>query len=97
MEPEKIPQLTTSNKKLTLHSLVIVVGIIGPLMTIPQIYQIWVVKQKAGVSLWTWGLYLLETAIWLWYGLKIKSTPIIVSCFIWVLMDAAVVLGLLVK
>jgi uncharacterized protein with PQ loop repeat len=40
------------------------------LMTIPQVWTIWVGQQAAGVSILSWGAYLLSAFLWFWYGLK---------------------------
>ncbi|HKD51079.1 MAG TPA: PQ-loop domain-containing transporter [Candidatus Acidoferrum sp.] len=39
-------------------------------MTIPQVLTIWIRHQAAGVSLLSWGAYLVSAAVWLWYGLQ---------------------------
>ena len=36
-----------------------IVAIFGPLVTIPQLWNIWVIKEAAGVSMITWSGYLL--------------------------------------
>jgi uncharacterized protein with PQ loop repeat len=89
----------TSKIKLsnTLNKLVLAVGIIEPLITIPQAYTVWVDKQTAGVSLLTWTGYIVAAIIWVLYGLKIKDKPIIISSAMWVLIEAAVVLGVLIR
>lgn len=69
------------------------VAIAGPLMTLPQIYQIFSTKTAQGISLTTWGLYCVSSAVWFLYGLKIKDKPLIIASFLWVLMEALVVAG----
>lgn len=83
-------------KKITIKKLVLAVAIIEPLMTIPQIYNIWVQHQTAGVSLLTWLLFVFAAATWLIYGLKIKDLPLIISGGLWVIVELAVVIGLLI-
>ena len=34
------------------------------LMTIPQVLTIWLGRQAAGVSVWSWGAYLLSALLW---------------------------------
>jgi uncharacterized protein with PQ loop repeat len=56
----------TSKIKLsnTLNKLVLAVGIIEPLITIPQAYTVWVDKQTAGVSLLTWTGYIVAAVVY---------------------------------
>jgi uncharacterized protein with PQ loop repeat len=85
------------NRSNTLNKLVLAVGIIEPLITIPQAYTVWADKQTTGVSLLTWTGYVVAAIIWVLYGLKIKDKPIIISSAMWVLVEAAVVLGVLIR
>ncbi|MGZ5179321.1 MAG: SemiSWEET family transporter [Ramlibacter sp.] len=64
-------------------------------MTVPQVWSVWVQRQTAGVSLLSWGAYLLSACLWLAYGLGKKDKTIWVACIGWVLLDAAVVVGVL--
>ena len=40
------------------------------LMTVPQVFTIWVNHQAAGVSVVSWSAYLLSAILWFWYGLQ---------------------------
>lgn len=66
------------------------------LMTIPQVVTIWVGHQAAGVSLLSWGAYLVSAGLWLWYGLEQHDRNIYLPCIGWIALDAAVVAGTLV-
>lgn len=65
-------------------------------MTIPQVLTIWIRHQAAGVSLLSWGAYLVSAAVWLWYGLQKRDKNIYLPCVGWLLLDAAVIVGALV-
>lgn len=65
-------------------------------MTVPQIWTIWVAHNAAGVSLLAWGTYLLAACLWFIHGLKKRDKTIYVACVGWILLDAAVVAGVLV-
>ena len=67
---------------------------IGPVMTLPQIYSIWVLRQR-GVSLLSWAAYTLVAFIWVMYGLKHREKAVILVNFVWMVMDVLVVAGLL--
>lgn len=64
-------------------------------MTVPQVWSVWVDGQTAGVSLLSWGAYLLSACLWFFHGLAKRDPAIWVACIGWVLLDAAVVAGVL--
>jgi len=76
--------------------LVLVAAIVEPLMTIPQIYQIWSNKQAQGVSLLSWSFYLIAAVIWLFYGIKVKDKAVVIASILWVLVECLVVVGIIV-
>lgn len=91
----RLHRLTKKQKEFLIRRAVLIVAIAEPLMTIPQIYEVWVNHQKAGVSLLTWAMYVVAAFIWLLYGLQLKDKPLIVSSSLWILTEAAVVAGVL--
>jgi uncharacterized protein with PQ loop repeat len=76
--------------------LVLAAAIIEPLMTIPQIYQIWGTKKAQGVSLLSWSFYLLAAVIWLLYGFKVRDKAVVWASILWVLVEGMVIVGILV-
>lgn len=72
-----------------------VVGVLGPAMTIPQLFKIWVEKNAAGVSLLSWSAYLLCAVFWLIYGLMHKEKPIIVTYTLWIVLEILIVVGII--
>jgi uncharacterized protein with PQ loop repeat len=66
------------------------------LMTLPQVVTVWGGQGPAGVSLPTWLTYLLSAILWLIYGLKRRDKTIYLACIGWILLDAAIVVGVLV-
>lgn len=81
--------------KRLMDKLIYVVGIIGPIMTIPQILKIWVDKNAAGISIITWLTYAIISVFWLLYGIMHKEKPIIFASFLLFIFDAFVVVGAL--
>jgi uncharacterized protein with PQ loop repeat len=63
------------------------------LMTIPQVWTIWVAHEAAGVSLASWAAYLVSALLWFAYGLSKRDRNIYLPCIGWISLDAAVVLG----
>src|SRR2546423_11637832 len=66
-------------------------------MTVPQAWIVWVDREVAGVLLWSWGAYLLSALLWLWFGLKKRDRHIYLPRIRWIVLDAAVGVGGLVK
>ena len=65
-------------------------------MTIPQVWTIWVGHQAAGVSVLSWGAYLASAALWFAYGLERRDRTIYLPCVGWLALDAAVIIGAVV-
>ena len=63
------------------------------LMTVPQVWTIWIGHQAAGVSVVSWSAYLLSAILWFWYGLQKRDRNIYLPCVGWVGLDAAVIVG----
>ena len=66
-------------------------------MTLPQVWTVWVDGEVAGVSLLSWGTYLLGSCLWFVHGLALRDKTIYVACIGWILLNAAVVVGVLVQ
>jgi uncharacterized protein with PQ loop repeat len=66
------------------------------LMTVPQIYTIWATRQAAGVSLLSWSAYWLSAFVWFVYGIRKRDINIYLPCVGWLLLDSAVVVGVIV-
>jgi uncharacterized protein with PQ loop repeat len=66
------------------------------LMTVPQVWTIWINQQAAGVSILSWGAYLLSAVLWFWFGLKQRDKNIYLPCIGWMVLNGAVVAGTIV-
>jgi uncharacterized protein with PQ loop repeat len=66
------------------------------LMTVPQVWTIWVGHDAGSVSALSWGAYLLGACLWFVYGLQKRDKTIYLACVGWVLLDAAVVIGVMI-
>ena len=65
------------------------------LMTIPQVLTIWVGQQAAGVSLLSWGAYLVSALLWFWIGIRKGDKNIYLACIGWIVLDLAVIVGVI--
>lgn len=68
------------------------VAFAGPVMTIPQILDIWTTKTST-LNIVTWGSYLAIGFIWLFYGLVHKEKPIIFSNLLGIVTTGLVFVG----
>jgi uncharacterized protein with PQ loop repeat len=79
--------------KRFLDKAIYAVSIIGPALTLPQIYEIWVHQNASGVSTISWAGYLAMAIFWLGYGVIHKEKPIIIAYVLWIILEALVVVG----
>jgi hypothetical protein len=63
-------------------------------MTVPQAVAVWR-GDATGVSLLSWGAYLVSACLWLTHGLREGDRAIWVPCIGWIALDAAILLGIL--
>ena len=87
------PADVTSRSQTVFSRLLGGMSVFTMLMTVPQVLTIWVSHQAAGVSVVSWGAYLLSAILWFWYGLQKKDKNIYLPCVGWVGLDAAVIVG----
>jgi len=91
---EKGPPL--NKLKRLIDKLIYIAAIFGPLLTIPQVWKIWVEQNAMGVSIITWVAYLIGGIFWLIYGLVHKEKPIILANIIWIAMEITIIIGILI-
>lgn len=73
-----------------------VIVILGPIMTLPQVFDIWLKKNAAGISIISWGSYLVFSIFWLAYGMMHKEKPLILANIFWIILNVLIVLGALI-
>lgn len=84
-----------SKSHLLLDKSIYFIALIGPIMTIPQILNVWIVKQTDGLSIYTWGSYFLINIVWLYYGLVHRDKAIMFSSILWMIANGLVFLGII--
>jgi uncharacterized protein with PQ loop repeat len=72
------------------------ISVLTMLLTVPQILTIWVGGNAGGVSLVSWASYLFAACLWFVYGIQKRDKTIYLACVGWVLLDVAVVIGVIV-
>ncbi len=72
-----------------------VFSVVTMLMTLPQVVYVWAGRNTEGVSVVSWATYLVSACLWLVYGLRKRDKTIYLPCIGWIVLDAAVVVGVL--
>jgi uncharacterized protein with PQ loop repeat len=88
---ESFPSQSWYKRKL--DTVIYYVGILGPLITIPQIYSIFAFHNAGGVSALSWSVYTVFSVVWLLYGLAHKEHVITINSALWIVMNGLVALG----
>lgn len=68
-------------------------GIVGPIMTIPQIVLIYIGQDATGVSPLSWFTWGLLDIPWIIYGIAHRERPIILTYSLWLLCNGVVFVG----
>ena len=85
-----------SSSETKLRGLLGMMSIFTMVMTVPQVWAIWVGHQAAGVSVLSWSAYLVSALLWMWFGLRKRDKNIYLPCLGWTALDAAVIAGVVV-
>lgn len=71
-------------------------SVLTMVMTLPQVLSIWVGRDANGVSLISWASYLFSACLWFVYGFQKRDKTIYLACIGWILLDAAIVVGIVI-
>jgi len=89
-EPQPAPAFSLLDKAISLMSALTM------LSTVPQALQVWV-GSASGVSLVSWTSYLVAACLWLIHGVRKHDKSIYLACIGWIILDAAIVIGVIVR
>jgi MtN3 and saliva related transmembrane protein len=90
LEPYPHPE---SLKRL-LDKTMVFIAVVGPLATLPQVFQVFSTQDAKGLSLITWSLWTVLSFLWCIYGAVHKETPIVVSNAIYIVLQGAVIVAI---
>jgi hypothetical protein len=76
-----------------LDKAMIVIAMLSPIMTIPQIWKIFFYQNATGVSALTWGSYVLLNVPWIIYGFVHKERIILINTILWFFINGVVTIG----
>ena len=93
---KKLQKYPHENKRVRfLDNLLIVVAMIGPFVTLPQILTIYIGRNADGVSSLSWIMYAVINVPWFVYGIVHKEKPIIITYILNFIMNIIVIVGTL--
>ena len=72
-----------------------ILAVITMVMTVPQVIAVWSYPTAGGFALVSWVTYLVSSIAWLAYGIKQQDALICVTNAGWIVLDAAIVAGLI--
>lgn len=81
----------------SLDRLTYATGVLLPILTIPQAYSVLIDKATDGVSLITWSFYLLSSTLFAIFGILHKQRLLMVTYIPFVIVEAAIVVGILLN
>jgi uncharacterized protein with PQ loop repeat len=96
LPPDLLPARRGSPPVTGLDKLLRSMSVFTMVMTLPQVFAIWVGRDAHNVSLLSWGAYLVSACLWFAYGLRKRDRNIYVACIGWMVLDAAIVIGVVV-
>jgi len=79
-----------------IDTLALVVGVIQPLTTLPQIYLVFSSHDVSQVSLFMWTSYNVASVVLLIYGLKHKLLPVIGSQILWLIVQTPMMIAVFI-
>jgi uncharacterized protein with PQ loop repeat len=82
--------------KRILDQTLLIVAIIGPLMSLPQIIKIYYYQNAASISTFTFSAFFFFNILWLTYGIVHKEKPIIIAYVLWMMSNISIVIGSLI-
>jgi hypothetical protein len=61
------------------------------------VHAVWFDAKPGGVSLLSWSAYLLLACLWFVCGLRKRDKTIYLACIGWILLDLAIIAGVIVR
>jgi len=81
------------------HHLMVVIGLISPFATIPQVIKVFATHREhaVGQSLITWAVYTVIAMLWVAYGIHRRELPLIIGNTLGVIMYGLVAVGIIIQ
>ncbi len=88
-------KVVKKHKSKLLDKMTYATGILLPLLTLPQAYNVLIKNETAGVSMVTWAFYLFASFLFATFGIIHKEKLLITTYVPFTVIEAAIVIGLL--
>ena len=85
---------TTKGKNKKLDRATLIIGICMPLVTLPQLYDVFHSNNLQGVSLVTWSFYTVQAGLFAVFGIKHKEKPLVITYIPLFFIELGIVVGL---
>lgn len=85
------------NKNKNVDRITLIIGLCLPIVSLPQLYDVWISKQTKGVSLITWSFFAVQAAIFAWFAIRHKEKPLIFTYVPLCIVELAIVIGVIVN
>jgi uncharacterized protein with PQ loop repeat len=82
--------------KRVFDKFIYVVAFITPIANIPQLFNIWYLRDGSGVSVLSWASFTCISVIWLIYGIIHKEKPIIIMNSLLIFAQGLITIGALI-
>ncbi len=76
-----------------IDAIVYPVGVAGILCALPQVAEVWINHNAAGISIFTWSVWSVFSLVWVLYGIVHKAQPIAYLNAAWFFVNVSVALG----
>jgi uncharacterized protein with PQ loop repeat len=93
---DKVTYKILKKERTNIDRAMLVIGVAGPLATIPQIIVIFTRKQVEGISVLSWWFYAVSSLLTLLYAVVHRLRPLIVSSVLWLVCDAIIIAGCII-
>lgn len=84
-------------ERTTLENALRLLAVATMLLTVPQVIAVWTAPSPGAYALVSWAAYLVSSIAWLAYGIRQRDALICLTQAGWIVLDAAIVAGLLVR
>lgn len=87
--------LQTKQNRTKIDHIMMVAAVAHPLIAVPQALQIYITKEAAGLSLFTWFVFGLLGLVFMAYGIAHRLKPYILMQLCWMVVNVSIVIGIL--
>lgn len=83
-------------RKISLDKLAYFTGLLMPIITLPQLFEVIIQHKTQGVSLVSWSFYMLGSLLFAYYGLRRKIKVMAITYIPSAIIQSVIVIGLII-